>query len=50
LKNNNEIQVHGVHQLEAYPGKSVYILRVKLELDPHGTSVPSLIEKILESS
>jgi len=50
LKNNNEIQVHGVHQLEAYPGKNVYILRVKLELDPHGTSVPSLIEKILESS
>jgi hypothetical protein len=49
LKNNNEIKVHGVHQLEAYPGKSVYILRVKLELDPHGTSLPSLIDKISES-
>jgi hypothetical protein len=49
LKNNNEIKVHGVHQLEAYPGKSVYILRVKLELDPHGTSLPSLIDKISQS-
>lgn len=49
LKNSDEIKVHGVHQLEAYPGKCVYILRVKLELDPHGTSLPSLIDKILES-
>lgn len=49
LKNNNEIKVHGVHQLEAYPGKQVFILRVKLELDPHGASLPSLIERILQS-
>ena len=49
LKNSNQIEVHGVHQLEAYPGKSVFILIVKLELDPHGTSLPSLIEKISKS-
>jgi hypothetical protein len=49
LKDNNSIVIHGVHQLEPYPGKNVFILRVKLELDPHGTSLPDLIAKIMNS-
>lgn len=49
LKDSAMIVVHGVHQLEAYPGKEVYILRVKLELVPHGESVPKLISKLENS-
>lgn len=49
LKNKEEIKVHGVNQLEAYPGKSVTILRIKLELDPHGTSLTTLVERIMKS-
>jgi hypothetical protein len=49
LKNKEEIKVHGVNQLEAYPGKDVTILRIKLELDPHGTSLTTLVERIMKS-
>lgn len=49
LKDNNFIVIHGVHQLEAYPGKKVSILRVKLELDPEGTSLPELIARVATS-
>lgn len=46
VKNGNEIHVSGVTQLEPYPGKSVAILRIKLEIEPNGTSLPELIKKI----
>jgi hypothetical protein len=46
VKNGNEIHVSGVTQLEPYPGKSVTILRIKLELEPNGISLPELIKKM----
>jgi hypothetical protein len=46
VKNGNEIHVSGVTQLEPYPGKTVAILRIKLEIEPNGVSLPQLIEKI----
>ena len=46
VKNGNEIHVSGVTQLEPYPRKSVAILRIKLEIEPNGISLPKLIEKI----
>ena len=49
VKNGNEIHVSGVTQLEPYPGKSVNILRIKLEIEPNGISLPTLINKIITS-
>ena len=46
VRNGDEIRVNGSTQLVPYPGKSVSILRVKLEFEPNGISLPSLIEKI----
>jgi hypothetical protein len=46
VKNGSDIHVNGVNQLEAYNGKSVAILRIKLETEPSGTSLPGLINKI----
>ena len=42
----NEITIHGLNQLDAYPGKSVYIFKIRLELDPEGISLPQLIEEV----
>lgn len=47
LKNGNDIHVSGVTQLEPYLGKTVAILRVKLEFEPNGVSLPQLIERIV---
>ena len=47
VKNGNDIHVSGVTQLEPYPGKTVAILRVKLEIEPNGVSLPQLIERIV---
>jgi hypothetical protein len=49
IKNGNEIHVSGVTQLEPYPGKSVAILRIRLEIEPNGISVPELIKKMKEA-
>jgi len=49
VKNSNEIHVNGVTQLEPYPGKSVAILRIKLELEPNGISLPELIKKMKDA-
>ena len=46
VKNGNEIHVSGVTQLEPYPGKSVAILRIKLEIEPNGISLPELIRQM----
>jgi hypothetical protein len=46
VKNGSDIHVSGVTQLEPYLGKTVAILRVKLEIEPNGVSLPQLIEKI----
>lgn len=46
VKNGNDIHVSGVTQLEPYPGKTVTILRIKLEIEPNGVSLPQLIERI----
>lgn len=45
-RNGDEIRVNGSTQLVPYPGKSVIILRVKLEIEPNGISLPDLVEKI----
>ena len=47
VKNGNDIHVSGVTQLEPYLGKTVAILRVKLEIEPNGVSLPQLIERIV---
>jgi len=46
VKNGNDIHVSGVTQLEPYLGKTVAILRIKLEIEPNGVSLPQLIERI----
>ena len=46
VKNGNDIHISGLNQLEPYPGKSVNILRIKLEIEPNGISLPDLIHKI----
>jgi len=46
VKNGNDIHVSGVTQLEPYLGKTVAILRIKLEIEPNGMSLPQLIERI----
>ena len=46
VKNGNDIHISGITQLESYPGKSVSILRIKLEIEPSGLSLPVLINKI----
>jgi len=46
VKNGNEIHVSGVTQLEPYPEKIVTILRIKLEIEPNGVSLPQLIQKM----
>ena len=48
VKNGNEIHVSGVTQLEPYPNKTVTILRIKLEFEPNGISLPQLIKKIVD--
>lgn len=48
-KIGNEISVHGINQLEPYPGKKVSVLRVKFEPDPAGISLPDLIKCILKT-
>ena len=50
VKNGNNIHVSGVTQLDAYPGKMVTILRVKLEMEPNGISLPELVKKIANSN
>jgi hypothetical protein len=49
LKNGNEIHVSGSTQLEPYQGKTVNILRIRLEIEPNGISLPELIKKISKS-
>ena len=49
-KSGHELTIHGLTQLEPYPGKTVSILKVKLELDPTGLSLPALIDRIVDSS
>jgi len=46
VKNGSDIHVSGVTQLEPYPGKTVAILRIKLEIEPNGVSLPQLISKM----
>jgi hypothetical protein len=50
VKNGNDIQLNGVTQLESYPGKTVTILRIKLEIEPNGVSLPQLIKKIMQAN
>jgi hypothetical protein len=50
MKNGNDIHVSGVTQLEPYLGKTVAILRIKLEIEPNGVSLPQLIERIEASN
>jgi hypothetical protein len=50
VKNGNDIQLNGVTQLEPYPGKTVTILRIKLEIEPNGVSLPQLIKKIMQAN
>jgi hypothetical protein len=50
VKNGNDIQLNGVTQLEPYPGKTVTILRIKLEIEPTGVSLPQLIKKIMQAN
>ena len=50
VKNGNEIHVSGVTQLEPYQGKTVNILRIKLEVEPNGVSLPQLIKKIITAN
>lgn len=46
VRQGNAISIHGFDQLTPYPGKSVQILRVKLEPDPCGSSIIDLVDKI----
>ena len=46
-KTSNEISVHGLSQLENFLGKEMLILKVKIEPDPAGQSLPDLIEDIV---
>ena len=46
VRNGDEIRVNGSTQLVPYLGKSVTILRVKMEIEPNGISLPDLVEKI----
>jgi hypothetical protein len=50
VKNGNDIQLNGVTQLEPFPGKTVTILRIKLEIEPNGVSLPQLIKKIMQAN
>ena len=50
VKNGNDIHLNGVTQLESYPGKTVTILRIKLEIEPNGVSLPQLIKKIMQAN
>jgi hypothetical protein len=45
-KRSNEISIHGIDQLNPFPGKEVRILKVRLEPDPHGISLPDLVSSI----
>lgn len=47
VKNGSDIHLNGVTQLEPYPGKTVTILRIKLEIEPNGISLPQLVKKIM---
>ena len=49
-KTGHELTIHGLTQLEPYPGKTVSILKIKLEPDPTGLSLPALIDRILNSN
>ena len=49
VRNGDEIRVNGSSQLIPYPGKSVTILRIKLEIEPNGISLPDLIARIAET-
>ena len=49
VKNGSDIHVSGETQLEPYPGKTVAILRIKLEIEPNGHSLPDLVERIIAS-
>ena len=50
VKNGNDIHISGVTQLEPYAGKAVSILRIKLEIEPHGISLPQLIKRIMATN
>jgi hypothetical protein len=47
-KSARELTVHGLDQLEPYPGKKVIVFKIRLELDPAGISLPALIDRVLE--
>lgn len=49
VKNGNDIHISGVTQLDPYSGKSVNILRVKLEIEPNGLSLPTLVRRLMSS-
>lgn len=46
VKQGSAISIHGFDQMTPYAGKSVRILRVKLEPDPSGTSLIDLVNRI----
>ena len=50
IKDNYAIQVNGIYQLEAFEGKKVTILRIVVEVDPLGESVPKLVERIVANN
>ena len=50
IKNKDSFRVTSLEQLEAYPGKKVSVLRIKLEVDPSGISIPNLLNRLISSS
>jgi len=50
VKNGSDIHVSGVTQLEPYVGKTVAILRIKLEVEPNGVSLPQLVKRIMAAN
>ena len=50
MKNKDSFKVNSLEQLEAYPGKEVYVMLIKLEVDPSGISIPKLLNLLISSS
>ena len=47
-KVGNEITIHGLNQLDPYPGKLIYLFKIRIELDPAGISLPQLIQEVIQ--
>ena len=50
IKNKDSFKVNSLEQLQAYPGKKVAVMRIKLEVEPNGISIPHLLDHLISSS